>query len=148
MPSAAEKRQQQALRDRLPDQPRPAGAERRAHRELAAPCRAAGDEQVRDVHRRDPEHEHDGSEHRDERGLDALRHLGLQGRHDQPAGERSPRRLRVIRDRAARDLRLTATRPQVLSFICLATSGADVGQESSIPQLIPRIVRREAARSL
>ena len=55
--AAAEGRQQQTLGHHLPHQPSAARAERRAHRHLALACGRAHEQQVRDVHAREQQHE-------------------------------------------------------------------------------------------
>ena len=92
MPSrAAERGEQQALRQQLPDQPASSGAERRAQRELAAPLRAAREQQVRHVHAGDREHQHHRAEDGEERRPDAAGQLVLQRRDERTAcsGRRS-----------------------------------------------------------
>ena len=53
----ADARQQQAFGDHLPHEPRAAGAERRAHRHFALARRRAHEQQVRDVHARQQQHQ-------------------------------------------------------------------------------------------
>ncbi len=55
----ADQRQHAAFRDQLAQQPRAAGAERRAHRDLAAPRLRPRDQQIGDVRARDQQHERD-----------------------------------------------------------------------------------------
>ena len=54
---SAEARKQQALGDHLPDEPPAARAERRANGHLALPRRRAHEQQVRDVHAGEQQHE-------------------------------------------------------------------------------------------
>ena len=59
---AADERQHDALGQQLPDDAPPAGAERRAHRQLARADRRAREQQVGDVGAADQQHESDDAE--------------------------------------------------------------------------------------
>jgi hypothetical protein len=119
----AAEREEHALGEELPDDAPPARAEREADRDLAAPPDRAGEEQVRDVHRRDEQHdprdrEHSGGEaedvapvrpgadhrapvrHRDHPVLVLLRVLLGQRAHDGVQ-----RRLRLLARRPRREAR-------------------------------------------
>ncbi len=96
-------REQQALGQHLPGQPPPSGAKRRAHRELAAPLRAAGEQQIGDVHAGDREDERHRAEQREQRRPDGARHFMLQRAHDEPLPQRRPRHARKLRQRMPGD---------------------------------------------
>ena len=73
-----QRREQQALGEQLPHQPRAAAAERRAHRELALARRRPHEQQVRDVRARNQHHEahraHERQDHRPDVGDEILVH--------------------------------------------------------------------------
>ncbi len=100
---AAEERQDHALRDELAHQTRAAGAERGTERELAASLRAAGEEEVGDVDAGDDEQHEHGREHRQQRGPDFTRDVGLERRDDEPRLKRRPRNARHVGARRPRD---------------------------------------------
>ena len=64
---AAKQRDDQALGEQLAQQPRTAGAERGANRQLAVARRRARQQQVRDIRARDEQDERDGAEQDEER---------------------------------------------------------------------------------
>ena len=73
-----------ALGEQLPNQPRPAGAERGANRDLALARRGPRQQQVRDVDTRNQQHEADGAEQQPER-LANIAHHRLVQRHRRDA---------------------------------------------------------------
>ena len=85
MPPASD--EQQALGQHLPQQPRRAGAERRAQTQLALAHGAAREQQVGDVDAGDQQHERDRAGEHEQRRANLLDHL-LVNRHERhrPAG--------------------------------------------------------------
>ena len=86
----AQQGQHRALGEELAQEPRPARAEGRAHRQLAPPAAGASEKQVRHVGACDEEHQADRAEKDEERGLERAHDL-LVERHDLHA----PARVRV-----------------------------------------------------
>ena len=78
---AACQRHESALGEQLPDEPRAAGAERRAHRDLALPAGRAGQQQIRDVGAGDQQHEPDGARKDRQRPPDVPHHELLERDH-------------------------------------------------------------------
>ena len=97
-------REEQALGEQLTDHPRPPGAQRRAHRELAAPLRASRQQQVGDVDAGDRQHQ----QHRADYGERApactpLRDVVLQRAHKKPSLQGRPWRTDELGDGRLRD---------------------------------------------
>ena len=82
---AAGQREHDALGEQLLHQAAAAGAERGSHRELAAPRRAAGDQQAGDVRARDQQHKSDRAEQHEHRRA----HIGDHARRQRLALERA-----------------------------------------------------------
>jgi hypothetical protein len=106
---ASGERQHEALRQHLADDAPAAGADRKSHRHLPLPGRAAGQQQVGDVCAHDEQDDRDGGEEDAERGAKLRDHpvlqaLYLESRPVQPRRVGGPRRP----DRAADDIGLVA----------------------------------------
>ena len=89
---SAEQRQEQALRQQLPDQPRSPGSQRLANGDLGLPSAGARQEEVGDVHAADQEDQPDGAEQQNQRLADVAHDRFLE-RHQ---SNRPPALRRVI----------------------------------------------------
>ena len=78
---AAHDREQHALGQQLTNQAPAPGAERRAHRHLAAPRRGADEQQVRDVRARDQQHEADRTQEHQQSQADVLDQQVVRAHH-------------------------------------------------------------------
>ena len=74
----AERSQQQAFGNKLPNDAPPRCAERGTNRKFSAALRAAGEQQVDDVDAGDSEDEQDCAQHREQRGPDGMGNVILQ----------------------------------------------------------------------
>ena len=76
--AAADQAEDHALGEQLADQAAATGAERGPHGDLALARRRAREQQVRDVHARDQQHEADGAEQQPERASQVADHRFVQ----------------------------------------------------------------------
>jgi hypothetical protein len=101
---AAEQGEQQALRNQLPDHPQSPRAQGSAHREFAAPLRAARQQQIGHVHTGDGEHQQYRAKDGEQCRPHAAGHVVLQRIHNEPGIQRRPTHPRKLLDRVFRDL--------------------------------------------
>src|SRR6185312_2266133 len=95
--------EQETLGQQLLRQSCSSRTERGTHRELAAPPRAACEQQVGDVGARYQQHEDDGAEYREKDRPHATGHVILERMNQQSALERCPRHTRKVASRCSRD---------------------------------------------